>query len=59
MGRPVFEHALLVVGLGSAVWGGLWADPRPGLAMRYGRVFMADIALCAAAVEGGRVRRRR
>lgn len=50
-GTPVYEHVLLVVGLGSAVWGGLWAvRGRP--AMRYGRVFMADIALCVAAVEG-------
>jgi hypothetical protein len=49
-GTPVYEHVLLVIGLGSAVWGGLWAiRGRP--AMRYGRVFMADIALCAAAVE--------
>jgi hypothetical protein len=53
-GTPVYEHVLLVIGLGSAVWGGLWAiRGRP--AMRYGRVFMADIALCAAAVEGAPV----
>ena len=50
-GTPVFEHLLLVVGLGSAVWGGLWAI-RGRRSMRYGRVFMADIALCVAAVEG-------
>jgi hypothetical protein len=50
-GTPVYEHVLLVVGLGSAVWGGLWAV-RGRTAMRYGRVFMADIALCIAAVEG-------
>jgi len=50
-GTPVFEHALLIVGLGSAVWGGLWAVRGPD-SMRYGRVFMADIALCVAAVEG-------
>jgi hypothetical protein len=53
-GGPVFEHVLLVVGLGSAVWGGLWAVMGPA-AMRYGRVFMADIALCVAAVEGASV----
>lgn len=50
-GSPVFEHVLLVVGLGSAVWGGIWAARGPA-AMRYGRLFMADIALCVAAVEG-------
>ena len=50
-GAPVFEHVLLVVGLGSAVWGGIWAVRGPD-ATRYGRVFMADIALCVAAVEG-------
>jgi hypothetical protein len=50
-GSPIFEHLLLVVGLGSAVWGGFWAA-RGSPAMRYGRVFMADIALCVAAVEG-------
>ncbi|MGD0193581.1 MAG: hypothetical protein ABSC35_01815 [Candidatus Dormibacteria bacterium] len=50
-GTPVYEHVLLVIGLGSAVWGGLWAI-RGRTAMRYGRVFMADIALCVAAVEG-------
>ena len=53
-GSPVFEHVLLVVGLGSAVWGGIWAVRGPA-AMRYGRVFMADIALCIAAVEGAPV----
>lgn len=53
-GTPVFEHVLLVVGLGSAVWGGIWAVRGPR-AMRYGRVFMADIALCVAAVEGAAV----
>jgi hypothetical protein len=53
-GGPVFEHVLLVVGLGSAVWGGLWAV-MGSAAMRYGRVFMADIALCVAAVEGAPV----
>ena len=50
-GSPIFEHLLLIVGLGSAVWGGFWAA-RGSPAMRYGRVFMADIALCVAAVEG-------
>ncbi len=50
-GAPVFEHLLLVVGLGSAVWGGVWAV-WGRRSMRYGRVFMADIALCVAAVEG-------
>jgi hypothetical protein len=50
-GSAVFEHALLIIGLGSAVWGGLWAVRGPAT-MRYGRVFMADIALCVAAVEG-------
>jgi hypothetical protein len=53
-GTPVYEHVLLVVGLGSAVWGGLWAI-RGRTSMRYGRVFMADIALCVAAVEGAPV----
>lgn len=53
-GSPVFEHVLLVVGLGSAVWGGIWAVRGPA-AIRYGRVFMADIALCIAAVEGAPV----
>jgi hypothetical protein len=53
-GAPIFEHVLLVVGLGSAVWGGFWAVRGPG-ATRYGRVFMADIALCVAAVEGAAV----
>jgi hypothetical protein len=52
-GVPVFEHVLLVAGLGSAVWGGVWAVRGPAR-MRYGRVFMADIALCVAAVEGAR-----
>jgi hypothetical protein len=50
-GSPVFEHVLLVVGLGSAVWGGVWAVRGPA-AIRYGRVFMADISLCIAAVGG-------
>jgi hypothetical protein len=53
-GSPVFEHVLLVIGLGSAVWGGIWAVRGPE-STRYGRVFMADIALCVAAVEGARV----
>jgi hypothetical protein len=53
-GSPVFEHVLLVVGLGSAVWGGLWAVRGPA-ATRYGRVFMADVSLCIAAVEGAAV----
>ena len=53
-GTPVFEHVLLVAGLGSAVWGGIWAVRGPE-ATRYGRVFMADIALCVAAVEGAPV----
>jgi hypothetical protein len=50
-GVPVYEHILLVVGLGSAVWGGFWAVRGPARA-RYGRIFMADIALCVAAVGG-------
>jgi len=53
-GSPVFEHVLLVVGLGSAVWGGVWAVRGPA-ATRYGRVFMADISLCIAAVGGAAV----
>jgi hypothetical protein len=53
-GSPVFEHVLLVVGLGSAAWGGLWAVRGPA-PMRYGRVFMADISLCIAAVGGAAV----
>jgi hypothetical protein len=53
-GVPLFEHALLVIGLGSAAWGGYWAVRGPARA-RYGRIFMADIALCAAAVGGARV----
>ena len=53
-GIPVFEHALLIVGLGSAVWGGLWAMWGPART-RYGRVFMADIALCVSAVGGAPV----
>jgi hypothetical protein len=53
-GSPVFEHVLLVVGLGSAVWGGIWAARGPR-ATRYGRVFMADVSLCIAAVEGASV----
>jgi hypothetical protein len=53
-GSPVFEHVLLVVGLGSAVWGGLWAVRGPATT-RYGRVFMADVSLCIAAVEGAAV----
>ena len=52
-GIPVFEHVLLVIGLGSAVWGGLWAVRGPAR-MRYGRIFMADVALCIAAVGGTR-----
>ncbi len=50
-GSPIFEHVLLVVGLGSALWSGIWAARGPA-PMRYGRVFMADVALCIAAVEG-------
>ena len=53
-GIPIYEHVLLVVGLGSAVWGGVWAVRGPA-ATRYGRVFMADISLCIAAVEGAAV----
>jgi hypothetical protein len=53
-GAPVYERVLLVIGLGSAVWGGLWAI-RGRSGMRYGRVFMADIALCVAAVEAAPV----
>jgi len=52
-GIPVFEHVLLVIGLGSAVWGGVWAVRGPAR-MRYGRIFMADVALCIAAVGGTR-----
>ena len=52
-GIPVFEHVLLVIGLGSAVWGGVWAVRGPA-GMRYGRIFMADVALCIAAVGGTR-----
>jgi hypothetical protein len=52
-GVPLFEHVLLVLGLGSAVWGGVWAVHGPARA-RYGRVFMADVALCVAAVGGAR-----
>jgi hypothetical protein len=50
-GVPVYEHILLVVGLGSAVWGGFWAVRGPART-RYGRIFMADIALSIAAVGG-------
>ncbi len=53
-GVPLFEHALLVIGLGSAVWGGVWAIRGPERT-RYGRIFMSDIALCVAAVGGQRV----
>lgn len=53
-GVPVFEHVLLVLGLGSAAWGGLWAVRGPDRS-RYGRVFMTDIALCIAAVGGAPV----
>jgi hypothetical protein len=53
-GSLIFEHVLLVVGLGSAVWGGVWAVRGPA-GTRYGRVFMADISLCIAAVEGAAV----
>lgn len=53
-GIPVFEHLLLIVGLGSAAWGGLWAVRGPART-RYGRIFMADIALSIAAVGGGRL----
>jgi hypothetical protein len=52
-GVPLFEHVLLVLGLGSALWGGVWAAHGPARA-RYGRVFMADVALCIAAVGGAR-----
>ncbi len=52
-GIPVFEHVLLVIGLGSAVWGGVWAVRGPAR-MRYGRIFMTDVALCIAAVGGTR-----
>ena len=52
-GVPVYEHILLVVGLGSAVWGGFWAVRGPART-RYGRIFMTDIALCIAAVGGTR-----
>jgi hypothetical protein len=53
-GVPVFEHVLLVLGLGSAAWGGFWAVRGPARA-RYGRIFMSDVALCAAAVGGAQV----
>jgi hypothetical protein len=53
-GVPLFEHLLLVLGLGSAVWGGLWAVRGPARA-RYGRIFMTDVALAVAAVGGARV----
>jgi hypothetical protein len=52
-GVPLFEHVLLVLGLGSGLWGGVWAAYGPARA-RYGRVFMADVALCIAAVGGAR-----
>ncbi|HVC03219.1 MAG TPA: hypothetical protein VND88_00960 [Candidatus Acidoferrales bacterium] len=52
-GVPVYEHILLVVGLGSAVWGGFWAVRGPART-RYGRIFMTDIALSIAAVGGTR-----
>lgn len=52
-GVPVYEHILLVLGLGSAVWGGVWAVRGPART-RYGRIFMTDIALCIAAVGGAR-----
>jgi hypothetical protein len=51
---PLFEHVLLVLGLGSAAWGGFWAVRGPARA-RYGRIFMSDVALCAAAVGGAQV----
>jgi hypothetical protein len=50
-GAPIYDHILLVLGLGSAVWGGVWAVRGPART-RYGRIFMADIALCIAAVGG-------
>ena len=53
-GVPLFEHVLLVIGLGSAAWGGYWAVRGPARA-RYGRIFMSDVALCVAAVGGARV----
>jgi hypothetical protein len=53
-GVPLFEHVLLVLGLGSAAWGGIWAVRGPVRA-RYGRIFMSDVALCVAAVGGARV----
>ena len=53
-GVPLFEHVLLVIGLGSAVWGGIWAV-RGQARTRYGRIFMSDIALAVAAVGGQRV----
>ncbi len=55
-GVPVFEHLLLLIGLGSAVWGGVWAV-RGTARTRYGRIFMADIALAVAAVGVGGLRR--
>src|SRR6202049_4061349 len=53
-GVPLFEHVLLVIGLGSAAGGGYWAV-RGSARARYGRIFMADVALCVAAVGGARV----
>jgi hypothetical protein len=53
-GVPLFEHVLLVLGLGSAAWGGLWAVRGPDRS-RYGRVFVTDVALCVAAVGGAPV----
>jgi hypothetical protein len=49
----VFGRALLAMALVTAVWNGLQAA-RAHLSARYGRVFLADLALAAAAVGGTR-----
>jgi hypothetical protein len=49
----VFQRTLLAMALATAVWSGLQAA-RAHLSARYGRVFLADLALAAAAVGGTR-----
>jgi hypothetical protein len=49
----VFQRALLAMALATAVWSGLQAA-RAHLSTRYGRLFIADLALAAAAVGGTR-----
>jgi len=49
----VFGRALLVMALATAVWNGLQAARAP-LSTRYGRAFLTDLALAAAAVGGTR-----